>query len=148
MVRYWSGVRSTAKEVEKQAKEYGEEPSDVLHQHIDGDQWIIYNAYHPWIISYTRNEDAVFDTVGEVSGNSASEVLTQIAFYAYYQDVSDAMSWNNPKHTRPEKPRKKKPTRRRKPYSRERKGGGKRGNPKDKGKRASGVRSLVSKALK
>ena len=149
---YWKEVKDLAKQVEEQVKEYDQDPHDALHETIDGHQWLIYYAYHPWILAHTRNEDAVFDIVGEVSGDSTSAVLTQIAFYALYQDVSDAIDWdelheNNPKHTRPEKPRKKKRKgKRAQPYARTRPGGGRRGNPKKK--KVSGVRSLVSKALK
>ena len=143
--QYWKEIRSLAKDADKRVKE-GEEPGDVLHETIDGHQWIIYYHYQPYVIAHTRNEDAVFDMVGEVSGDSTGAVLTQIAFYAMEQDVAEHMKESNPLHTRPEKPRKKKRKKGRKqPYARARKGGGKR-NPD--GKKVSGVRSLVSRALK
>ena len=51
----------------------------------------------------------------------------------------------NPYHTRPDKPKRKKKKKKAAPYSRARKGGGRRSNPKTSG---VSMRSIMSKALK
>lgn len=145
--QYWKEIRALAKEADKRVKE-GEEPSDVVHEMVDGHQWIIYTHYLPYVLINTRNEEAAFDAYGEVSGDHYSALLTPLAYYAMEQDVYEHMKQGNPRHTRPKKPAKKKRRsgRPKSPYSRARKGGGSRKiNPK---KKATGVRSLVSKALK
>lgn len=85
---YWTEVKSLAEEL---AKVDEDERYDRLFETIDGHQFIIYTAYAELVMVHTDHEDAVFDSFGELSGSSWSEVVVRAAFSAMEQDVSEAM---------------------------------------------------------
>lgn len=67
----------------------------LLHETIDGHEWIIYTAYHLPILQYSPNDDYMVENLG-----GAEEVLKQsgigglhqaLAFWAMYADVQDEL---------------------------------------------------------
>lgn len=92
---YFDEIRAVRDNALEEYKEYGRDTdpnewvSDWLHQTIDGHEWVIYNWYHTQILTWSDNEDAVFDVMGEVTGTDASSVLTPMAFFAMEADVRD-----------------------------------------------------------
>lgn len=106
--QYWEEVKGMSKEVIDQAKEVQgedatkEELEDViqdyiLHENIDGHQWIIYTAYHRPIIDFTSNEDAYLDMyhpddLGKLlAGRGLGHIEMIRAFWAFYYDVQEAV---------------------------------------------------------
>lgn len=85
---YWTEVRSLAEEL---AKVDEDERYDRLFEVIDGHQFIIYTHYAEQVMVHTDNEDAVFDSFGELSGDSWAAVVVRAAFCAMEQDVCEAM---------------------------------------------------------
>ena len=67
----------------------------LLHETIDGHQWIIYYAYNLDVYQYSRNSDYYIDNFG---GDDAAFVLKEkgldglhqaLAFWSLYADVQD-----------------------------------------------------------
>lgn len=69
----------------------------ILHETIDGSEYIIYNCYHLPIIQFSDNEDYYIDNFGSESlehslkEGGLSGLHCAIAFYALYADVSERM---------------------------------------------------------
>lgn len=70
----------------------------MLHEWIDGHEWIIYNAYHLPILQHSSNSDYMLDELGE---DEAASILKEkglsglhcaLAFWAIYADVMDILS--------------------------------------------------------
>ena len=109
--QYWEEVRSTASYIVEEAIQLAEDNEDpcirdsaeeiindyLLHEQIDGHQWIIYTAYHRPIVDFTINEDAYLDIYGneDLGRIIAEEGMEQVemirAFWAFYQDVQEAV---------------------------------------------------------
>jgi hypothetical protein len=69
----------------------------LLHQTVDGSEYIIYYRHHLPIIQYSDNESYMIENFGEESaGHALSEggidqLHTAIAFWAFYADISDRL---------------------------------------------------------
>lgn len=87
--QYWDEVAALAKSVEKEAKENesGADIHDLLHQAIDGHEWVIYTWAHPWVLIHSDNEDALFEQMGEQKAESYSQIMQQMTYFAMYEDV-------------------------------------------------------------
>lgn len=93
---YWKEVTSIAKEILREAREQDvglrrERGQELLHEAVDGHQWIIYTWAYPYVLIHSRNEDALFDEQGPQEANSYSEIMQKMAFYALYQDVANEL---------------------------------------------------------
>lgn len=99
---YWNEVKATANYVvalavealecdEKEIDEYNlrEVINDhILHETVDNHEFIIYYHYHNDIMSFTDNEDYLLESIGEITGDSFSNILTSFAYWAFYADIS------------------------------------------------------------
>jgi hypothetical protein len=69
----------------------------LLHETIDGHQWVIYYSYNLDVIQNSDNSEAykdVYDneSIGAlVSEKGVDDLNTMIAFFAMYQDVQDCI---------------------------------------------------------
>lgn len=105
--QYWIEVESVAAniacEAMQTAKNDRDEAEDIindslLHETIDGHEWIIYTAYHLPILQISDNTDYYIDNFGSddagyVLKNKGLDGLHQtIAFFAFYADVNDKIS--------------------------------------------------------
>ena len=110
---YWVEVRSIAAGIAEEAVEQAKdndpdlEQDDVkeaaeeiindtlLHETIDGHEWIIYTAYHLPILQWTDNADYMVDNLGgadDVLKSSGVDGLHQaLAFWALYADVQECI---------------------------------------------------------
>ena len=67
----------------------------VLHEVIDGCEWVIYNRHHLPIIQYSKNDEYMLDNFGSDSleaslkENGLSGLHSAMAFWALYADVSE-----------------------------------------------------------
>lgn len=106
---YWAEVKDTAECMVTEALEQHDNDRDeaqkmindtLLHETIDGHEWIIYNGFHLDIIKYTENQDYAVDNFGPEclvdavtpSGTNTGgldKIHTVIAFWSFYADVSD-----------------------------------------------------------
>ena len=102
--QYWNEVQSVAVSIAEDAMRQCDNNRDdaeelitdsLLHETIDGHQWIIYNAYNLDVYQYSNNSDYYIDNFG---GDDASYVLKEkgldglhqaLAFWAFYADVQD-----------------------------------------------------------
>lgn len=104
---YWIEVESIANCIATEAMQSCDNERDeaeelindtLLHETIDGHQWIIYNAYNLDVIQHTDNEDYMIDNFGsecageELKQNGLSGLHTAVAFWALYADVQDMTS--------------------------------------------------------
>jgi hypothetical protein len=79
--------------------EIGELLNDsVLHEVIDGCEFVIYTAYHLPIINYSDNPDYMVDNFGDeclstsLREGGLSGLHTALAFWALYADVSEKVN--------------------------------------------------------
>ena len=67
----------------------------ILHETIDGHEWIIYYSYNLDILQHSANEDYMIDNLGgasEVLESSGLQGLHQaLAYWALYADVQEAI---------------------------------------------------------
>ena len=105
--QYWNEVQSLAVSIAEDAMSYcGNNRKDaeeliidsLLHETIDGHQWIIYYAYNLDVYQHSDNSDYYIDNFG---GDDASYVLKEkgldglhqaLAFWSLYADVQDKIS--------------------------------------------------------
>ena len=93
---YWKEIRALAKLVHtKEGYDEDADESDILHELIDGHEWIIYTWAYPWVLMHSDNEDALFDAQGPTEATNYSQIMQLMAFYAMEQDVMDALSRGN-----------------------------------------------------
>lgn len=99
---YQDEIKSLAETVVEEAKErdpdnWQDEISDVLHEWIDGHQWVIYNAYNLDVLQHSSNPDYYIDNFGEddavhvLKERGVSGLHNVLAYGAMYGDVSDKL---------------------------------------------------------
>ena len=108
---YWVEVRSIAAGITEEAVEQAKDNDPdleqdelkeaaqeiindtLLHETIDGHEWIIYTAYHLAILQHSPNIDYMVDNLGgadDVLKRSGVDGLhLAMAFWALYADVQD-----------------------------------------------------------
>ena len=103
---YWTEIESIAKNLIEEAldqsdsKEEAEEliNDSLLHQTIDGHQWVIYYAYNDDVIAYSNNDDYFIDNFGQeeagelLKNRGLLDLHTAIAFWALYADVQNELN--------------------------------------------------------
>lgn len=86
---YSKEISELAESIAKEAREEGRDVSDVLHETIDGHQWVIYTAYHFDVLKHSKNDGAYFEEYGELTLKALD--LAQIVYAAMAADVRDEM---------------------------------------------------------
>lgn len=70
----------------------------VLHETIDGHQWVIYYAYNLDVLQHSDNEDYMIDQFGNdeagcvLKDRGLSGLHSVLAYWALYADVTDRIS--------------------------------------------------------
>lgn len=105
--KYWAEIQSIADDIAAEAMEQADGDRDqaediindtLLHETIDGHQWVIYYAYNNDVRKHSDNEDYLTDNFGnEYAGQIVTEqgidsLGTAIAFWCMYADVQDKLS--------------------------------------------------------
>lgn len=92
---YWDQVEAIAKDVTREAREESRDIWDVLHEAIDGHQYVIYTYQARFVLLHSSNEDEIFES-GSYMGDweSMSDVYTQAAYHALLADVRDHSEFN------------------------------------------------------
>lgn len=103
---YWNQVEAIARDIVSDAMELRDNDREqaeefiqdiLLHETIDGHQWIIYYAYSLDVIEHSLNEDYCVDNFG-LDGlicnlkKSLNDLHQNIAYWALYADVQDKLS--------------------------------------------------------
>jgi hypothetical protein len=90
---YMESVDSMAREVLDAVRDEGADEHDRLWEAVDGSWWIIYTHAQIKVLSYSRNDDAMWEETGAGPSNcdSAGAVYTALAFYAMRADVMEAI---------------------------------------------------------
>lgn len=101
---YWTEIKSIATELVSEAmsqsdndREAAEEliNDSLLHETVDGHQWVIYYAYNLDVIQHSDNEDYMVDNLGSealeysLKEGGLSGLHTAIAFWCMYADVQE-----------------------------------------------------------
>ena len=99
---YWNEIETLADTVVEQAikdsdndiEDAMDRALDLLHEVVDGHQWIIYNSYNLDVIKWSRNEDYGIDHFGtewlEKELKKGLDALhNAVAFWAFYADISE-----------------------------------------------------------
>lgn len=73
--------RSLAREAHKESKARGEDIHDILHEMIDGHEWIIYTWKAQRVLWLSDNSDAMHEETGERG------TWEQMAYFALVADV-------------------------------------------------------------
>jgi len=95
---YRTEIKDVAEGIIEECLNHGQELSSMIHETIDGHQWIIYTRYHDEILRYSENAEAYEDIftdeqIGErVAEGGLAAAIAEKAFYAMDQDVRDAIS--------------------------------------------------------
>lgn len=103
---YWKEIQASAESLAREAMEQNDSDKEaasdaifdtMLHEYVDGHQWIIYNGHHLDVIKYSDNQDYYIDNFGgesdyELKTNGLSGLHTAIAFWCMYADIADRIS--------------------------------------------------------
>ena len=101
---YFAEVNATAGNIAEMAleekgwdREEAEEyiNDSLLHENIDGHEWIIYTAYHLPIIQHSPNDEYMADNMGgleeTVKEGGVQGLHMAMAFWAFYADVQEEL---------------------------------------------------------
>ena len=101
---YWKEVKTTAENIAEMALEESEWDRDeaeeyindtLLHETVDGHEWIIYTAYHLPIIQHSPNDEYMAENLGgldeTVKEHGVQGLHMAMAFWAFYADVQEEM---------------------------------------------------------
>lgn len=103
---YYQQINAIARELVSEAMEQSENDREqaeelindtLLHETIDGHEWVIYYAYNLDVIKYSDNEDYMEQNFGnEEAGTILAEkglngLHTAIAFWCMYADVQERL---------------------------------------------------------
>jgi hypothetical protein len=84
---YWTEIESLAREITREAREYRRDLYDVLHETIDGHQWVTYTRFHASVLAHSDHDSAMWDE-GLADGiQSHDECMMRAAFCAMVADV-------------------------------------------------------------
>jgi len=101
---YWTEVSDLAESIASEAMDQADNDRDdaeeiindtLLHETIDGHQWVIYYAYNLPVLEYSDNSEYADDNglIGENPlENGLNSFHTMLAFWAMYADVQDKLS--------------------------------------------------------
>ncbi len=95
LTEYREAVASFAREAFDEAKETGNDASDIVTESVDGSDWIIYTGHNLAVLIHTDSDEALFDEMGSeaLAGcEDSSSTYQRIAFWAMRQDVMDYLS--------------------------------------------------------
>ncbi len=101
---YWKEVNDTAEYIISESTEYFDGDYDspeeyindsLLHETIDGHEYIIYTANHLPILQISSNSDYMADNIGGLEESLKQGLDTlhcHLAFWAFYADVQDKLN--------------------------------------------------------
>lgn len=79
---YWTEIEAIAISVTKEAREQDRDISDVLHEALDGHQWVIYTYYNFDVCKHSPNDDAWREAFGSEAPTNLDAVRAYSAMDA------------------------------------------------------------------
>lgn len=89
---YWIEVCALAQSITSEAKEYDRDIEEVLHETIDGHEWVIYTHYNFDVAKHSPNDDAWKDCYGSPELPDNFDAIR--AFFALEADVREHSNFN------------------------------------------------------
>ena len=104
--KYWQEIESIADDLAERSMSENDNDIDaarnaiydnMLHEDIDGHQWVIYNGYSLEVIQHSNNDTYASDNFGDdylsaaMRDGGLDRVHAIIAFWCMYADVSEAI---------------------------------------------------------
>ena len=92
---YANEIHDLAQSCAEEAHEQGRDLYDVIHETVDGHQWVIYTRYNLYVLQHTFNPNAHEDLgdIGHVLSERGLDGLhAYLACVSMIADVSDAAS--------------------------------------------------------
>ena len=92
---YYREITDLAKQCRAEAREYGRDVSEVIHETVDGHSWIIYTRHNLAVLQYSDHEDAAEEMGGledVLRSGGVSGLLTYLACAAMMADVDAAVA--------------------------------------------------------
>lgn len=104
--QYWDEINSLAESIIDEAMEQSDNDKDeaeelindsLLHETIDGHQWVIYYTYNLDVIKHSDNEHYMMDNfgpehAGELMEQGIDHLHMVMAFWCIYADVQEKIS--------------------------------------------------------
>lgn len=87
---YFDNIDSIAQEVRRRVRDEDADMLDALHEECDGNAWVIYTHRAKLALTFSRNDDAIFEEMGAdaLAGvGGMSEVYSKAAYFAILADV-------------------------------------------------------------
>jgi len=94
---YWQQINSMAEDIIEEAKEYGQDLYDVVHETVDGHQWVIYYSCNDDVLRHAGNSDAWEEfyspeDIGRLVADQGMDgARAAQAFFAMLQDVHETI---------------------------------------------------------
>jgi len=104
---YWKEIKDLAENITTEAMENNDNDREeaeeaindhILHETVDGHQWVIYYNYSLDVVKHSDNEDYMVDNFGsEYAGDIMKDqgldsLHSAIAFWCMYADIQDCLS--------------------------------------------------------
>jgi hypothetical protein len=98
---YFENVNSMARDIFDEAVSEGNTEKDdicsyfhdTLPERVDSHSFNIYNYHHLEVLQHSENRNGFFDVMGgRIDADSVEDVFTQLAYWAFYQDIVDAFN--------------------------------------------------------
>ena len=94
---YYNEIESIAAETLRESREEGRDVDEVLHETIDGHQWVIYNANHLDVLKHSDHEEAgieegVIDANEALKDGGLYKLTAQLTYCAMEADVREAIA--------------------------------------------------------
>lgn len=86
---YNDEIKAIAAGCAKEAEGDHDRALDLVHEAVDGHEWIIYTHHNAEVLQHSDNHEAYFDDCGQLEADSYSDAMIKMAFAAMHRDVCD-----------------------------------------------------------
>ncbi len=97
---YWTEIQSIVETTFEECREHQREPSEQLHETIDGHEWVIYTHSNHDVLKVSPNDGyAISEGLSTGLDDNGGIAFSQLAFGAMYADcmehaLPDGCDWN------------------------------------------------------
>ena len=84
---YETEIDELARTIVSEAREYSRDLSEVIHETVDGHEYVIYYAEARDVVSHPTNRDALFEDFGDEQSNADGMLDCRRAYCAMEKDV-------------------------------------------------------------
>jgi hypothetical protein len=89
---YWAEVTGIAEGANEGAKEQGVSVDQYLCEYVDAHMYVIYTFEARQVLLHSKNEDAIFDVLGEQTIDCLTNFYSKAAYFAFLADIQDRMT--------------------------------------------------------